>query len=112
MLDLAAARARQVALEQRLQLDDQRELLAFGQPLAHQVPTHARALPHPDRHEAYLRRLAPTREGRPRHGAAPAPHAALGRRRADAATRAWGCPERRARRRTVDCRLPTQATPT
>ena len=37
VLDLAAARAGQVALEQRLQLDDQRELLAFGQALAHQV---------------------------------------------------------------------------
>ena len=44
VLDLAAAGARQVALEQRLKLDDQRELLAFGQPLAHQVHAHARAL--------------------------------------------------------------------
>ena len=37
VLDLAAARAGEVALEQRLELHDQRELLAFGQPLAHQV---------------------------------------------------------------------------
>ena len=50
VLDLAAARAGEVALEQRLELHDQRELLAFGEPLAHQVHAHARALFEADAH--------------------------------------------------------------
>ena len=50
MLDLAAAGAGQVALKQRLELDQQREALAFGQPLAHQVPAHVSALPKAHRH--------------------------------------------------------------
>src|SRR5207249_11965857 len=45
VLDLAAARALEVALEQRLQLDDEGELLAFREPLAHEVPAHAHPLP-------------------------------------------------------------------
>ena len=37
MLDLAAERAREVALEERLELDEQRELLGALAPLAQQV---------------------------------------------------------------------------
>ena len=44
LLDLAAARALQVAREQRLELDEQRELLVSGQLLAHQVGADAQAL--------------------------------------------------------------------
>ena len=50
LLDLAAAGARQVALEQRLELHDQRKLLAAGQALTRQIPTHPRALPYRNRH--------------------------------------------------------------
>src|SRR5215469_2601403 len=44
LLDLAAARAFEVAGEQGLQLDDQRELLVAAQFLAHQVAPHPKAL--------------------------------------------------------------------
>ena len=43
-LDLAAARAREIAREERLELDDQRELLATRQLLAHQVSSDPHAL--------------------------------------------------------------------
>ena len=56
VLDLAAARAGEVALEQRLELDDQRKLLAFREALAHQVDAHARALSDLHRHRADLSR--------------------------------------------------------
>src|SRR2546428_707491 len=70
VLDLAAARAREVALEQRLELHEQRELRAFGQTLAHQVPAHVRALPDRYRHRAYLSLPAPSRARRRRPRAA------------------------------------------
>ncbi len=45
VLDLAAARALEVALEERLELDEQRELLRAGQALLHQVRADAHGLP-------------------------------------------------------------------
>jgi hypothetical protein len=51
MLDLPAAGAGQVALEQRLELDQERELLAPREPLAGQVGAHADALPERNGHE-------------------------------------------------------------
>src|SRR5262249_25476115 len=50
VLDLAAPRAGEVALEQRLELDYQRKLLAFREALADQVHPHPCALPHRPRH--------------------------------------------------------------
>jgi hypothetical protein len=50
MLDLAAAGAGEIALEERLELDDQGELLATGEALAREVGTDARALAHGNGH--------------------------------------------------------------
>jgi hypothetical protein len=50
VLDLAAAGAREVAREQRLQFDQQREPLSAGQLLLDQVGPHTNLLPRAHRH--------------------------------------------------------------
>src|SRR6201999_4239580 len=50
VLDLAAARTREIALEQRFELDDQRKLVTTTELLLHQIGAHSDGLPHRYRH--------------------------------------------------------------
>ena len=81
LLDLAAAGAGEIALEQRLELDDQRELLPARHFLAGEVPADAGALTHGDGHLDLLHGSAAAGGPRPdlerahraaQHGASPA----------------------------------------